>query len=281
MNDSALPASAARQLFGVAAYDLPTLDKIPILREMLADPGQGMALDIGIGTGCTTHALFAGRRTACIDLHAPNLAYFRARVALLPDALPPLCVGAAAAALPFRNDSFQLVLCSEVLEHLYDDDAAVGEIARVLAPQGKAVITVPYTGLGFTSFLELCGIKTVHDFPGPEQHVRPGYSEASLAALLARHGLRIERHTYYLRFFTRVVVDLVSILHLLYQRVIHGRRSWTWSEAAAAEGGLAFRVYAGIFPMLRGISRLDALLSGRRGFGLIALVRRSDGAPPR
>jgi SAM-dependent methyltransferase len=262
--------------FGVSTYDLPTLDKIPVIRGLMNSEGEGLALDIGIGTGFTTYNIFGDRPTVCVDLHAPNLHYFRNKMALMRGAPQPLCVVAPATDLPFKSGAFRFVLCSEVLEHLEDDDSAVKEIARVLASDGRAVITVPYTGLGFTGFLELCGIKTVHDFPGPEYHVRPGYDERLLGELMARHGLEVERRAYYLRFFTRLVVDMASLAHLIYQRVVHGRRSWTWSEAAEAEGSFAFRLYTLIFPVFVAVSRIDRLLGRTRGFGLVAGVRKRN-----
>lgn len=257
--------------FGVSAFDLATRDKLPVIKRLLAAEGDCLALDIGIGTGYTTYAVFGDRLTACVDLHAPNLDYYRSRMS---DCRDTLCVVAPASALPFRTGAFGFILCSEVLEHLEDDDAAVGEIARVLAEDGRVVITVPYSGLGFTGFLEIFGIKTVHDFPGPERHVRPGYDEHSLRELLARHGLELECHAYYLRLFTKLAVDLVSLVHLVYQRVIHRRRAWTWSEAANAEGSLAFRVYAWVFPLLMAFSRLDGILGRFRGFGLVVAARK-------
>jgi ubiquinone/menaquinone biosynthesis C-methylase UbiE len=262
------------QSFPVPAHDIPTQDKIALIREVMAAKGEGRALDIGSGTGYTTYRVFGDRPTVCIDLHMPNLCYYRNRIASISSAYQLLCVVAHTTALPFKADVFTFILCSEVLEHLEDDGAAVQELARVLTNNGRAVITVPYTKLGFTSFLELFGIKTVHDFPGPERHVRPGYDEHSLHQLLARHGLKIEQHTYYLRFFTRLVTDLVSLAHFFYQRVICRRKAWSWSEAALLEGTLAFRVYTWLFPVLWIFSRLDLLLSRRRGFGLIAAVRK-------
>lgn len=261
----------------LSAYDLPTQDKISVIRNLLATEGDGLALDIGIGTGYTTYAVFGDRPTVSVDLDSANLRNYRDRLASVPGARRPACVVALATALPFKPRSFRFILCSEVLEHLEDDVAAAGELARVLAPDGRMVVTVPYTGLGFTSFLELLGVKTVHDFPGPEQHVRRGYDERSLGALLGQHGLEIERCAYYLRLFTRLATDAVSAAHLLYQRLVHRRRAWTWADLAAAEGGPAFRVYATMFPVLRAFARLDRLLASRRGFGLVAAARLAAG----
>jgi len=45
--------------------------------------------------------------------------------------------------LPFKNDSFDLVICSEVLEHIPDHETAVFEIMRVLKPGSNLVVSVP------------------------------------------------------------------------------------------------------------------------------------------
>ncbi|MDP7323689.1 MAG: class I SAM-dependent methyltransferase [Candidatus Woesearchaeota archaeon] len=45
--------------------------------------------------------------------------------------------------LEFEENSFDLVLCSDVLEHIEDDKTALKEIARVLKPGGILLFTVP------------------------------------------------------------------------------------------------------------------------------------------
>ena len=46
-------------------------------------------------------------------------------------------------ALPFPSRSFDLVLATDIIEHVEDDAQALREISRVLAPGGRALITVP------------------------------------------------------------------------------------------------------------------------------------------
>jgi SAM-dependent methyltransferase len=46
-------------------------------------------------------------------------------------------------ALPFSPDSFDLVVCSHVLEHVVDDATALREFFRVLRPGGSAVLPHP------------------------------------------------------------------------------------------------------------------------------------------
>ena len=45
--------------------------------------------------------------------------------------------------LPFKNNLFDLVICSEVLEHIPDHETAVFEIMRVLKPGSNLVVSVP------------------------------------------------------------------------------------------------------------------------------------------
>ncbi|MDD3296487.1 MAG: methyltransferase domain-containing protein [Candidatus Omnitrophica bacterium] len=47
--------------------------------------------------------------------------------------------------LPFQDESADILICAEVLEHL-DDIEAIKEITRVLKKEGFVLITVPYLG---------------------------------------------------------------------------------------------------------------------------------------
>lgn len=46
--------------------------------------------------------------------------------------------------LIFDNDSFDMIICSHVLEHIPEDRVAMAELYRVLVPQGTVYIQVPY-----------------------------------------------------------------------------------------------------------------------------------------
>jgi len=47
--------------------------------------------------------------------------------------------------IPFANDSFDAVFCSEVFEHVFNLDEIVVEIRRVLKTNGRMLITVPFS----------------------------------------------------------------------------------------------------------------------------------------
>jgi SAM-dependent methyltransferase len=46
--------------------------------------------------------------------------------------------------IPFDDNTFDVVLCNHVLEHVADDLKALAEICRVLKPNGFAVVQVPF-----------------------------------------------------------------------------------------------------------------------------------------
>jgi len=47
--------------------------------------------------------------------------------------------------LPFKDNSFDWIMCNHVLEHIPDDVSAMNELFRVLKPGGKGILQVPYS----------------------------------------------------------------------------------------------------------------------------------------
>lgn len=61
---------------------------------------------------------------------------------------PTLHLAASAAEqLPFADDTFDCVVCSDTIEHTDDDAASVAELVRVVKPGGTVVLTMPQGGL--------------------------------------------------------------------------------------------------------------------------------------
>jgi len=46
-------------------------------------------------------------------------------------------------ALPFDNDTYDVILCNHVLEHIPDDTKAMRELYRILKPGGMAILQIP------------------------------------------------------------------------------------------------------------------------------------------
>jgi hypothetical protein len=76
--------------------------------------------------------------------------------------------------LPFPDETFDLVICNHVLEHVDDAGAALGEIHRVLRPGGRAICQTPFARR-LTNTLEDPLLQSTDDrlfFYGQEDHVR-------------------------------------------------------------------------------------------------------------
>jgi SAM-dependent methyltransferase len=99
-------------------------------------PRSPRLLDVGCGTGATAAALGRFGVVTGVDMSPMALECCRRR------RLERLMQGVAEA-LPLADDSTDVVVATDILEHLDDDLAAVREFYRVLRPGGHAVITVP------------------------------------------------------------------------------------------------------------------------------------------
>jgi SAM-dependent methyltransferase len=107
-------------------------------------------LDMGCGSGRHVGAFYERYRATIIgaDLRPDDLGAAVERMAL-HDGLSAHKGGrwellaAEITALPFSDHSFDLVLCSEVLEHIANDQAAIAELLRILKPGCQLVVSVP------------------------------------------------------------------------------------------------------------------------------------------
>jgi ubiquinone/menaquinone biosynthesis C-methylase UbiE len=119
------------------------LSRLPIA------PG-GRILDIGCGSGRHTAAAYrlTGVHVTGADIDLKDLGKARERLQF-HDRLKEHGGGtwslsaADVTRLPFPDACFDLVICSEVLEHIPDHERAAGEIVRVLKPGRPLAVSVP------------------------------------------------------------------------------------------------------------------------------------------
>lgn len=104
-------------------------------------------------------------------------------------------------AMPFADASFDLVLATDIIEHVDDDSQALAEIQRVLAPGGHVLITVP----------------TFRSLWGPQDelaHHKRRYRLRPLLQLVETAGLRPQR-SYYFNYILFVPIWLARRLLMI------------------------------------------------------------------
>jgi SAM-dependent methyltransferase len=107
-----------------------------LLAKAISGLVPGRAIDIGAAGGGNTRVLRQhGWDAVALEYGADGaeVAHGRGLATLRGDATR----------LPLADDSLDLVVAFDLLEHLHDDDAAVAEVRRVLKPTGTYLVAVP------------------------------------------------------------------------------------------------------------------------------------------
>lgn len=109
--------------------------RLSLIRRYVPLEGRRI-LDIGCGIGTFVRRL----REFSADVYGVDVDQERVRRGAT--ALPHLAI-AVSESLPFRDETFDVVLLHEVLEHVGDDRLTLGEACRVTRPGGRIVIYCP------------------------------------------------------------------------------------------------------------------------------------------
>ena len=120
---------------------------------------------------------------------------------------------------PFPDNDFEVVFCSEVIEHLSEEKAPTGisEIRRVLRKGGSLVGTVPYREVLFEGLVVCPGCGAKHHRYGHRQ----SFDKTKMEALLQDAGFRnIRLNTYAFPDHQGILINrLKCSLHYLLGRI--------------------------------------------------------------
>lgn len=203
-------------------------------------PGNARFLDVGTSTG-TNLRLLTGlgfSNVVGVELNPDAAEFARQKTGVE-------VVVADSTALPFENNEFDCVFATDVIEHIENDEAALKELARVLRPGGKLIITVP-------AFMSLWGLQD------DLSHHHRRYRMHQLRRVVVGAGLTINE-SFYFNFLLFPAVFLVRRLMRVFPLKIR-------SEGDLNAGGLNF--------VLSAVFNLDCRLARRLRvpFGVSACV---------
>lgn len=150
-------------------------------------------------------------------------------------------------------DTYDVAVCSDVLEHIHEDGRVVSNLARALRPGGFLILTSPSMPqpkhLPFVAWRE----KRIGFSPADYGHVRTGYAETDFVRVLGESGLEVDRIRFTYGPFGLLMFDLFFVL----------------GDSRPNPG-----VYLLMFPLYMGLSGLDLVLPGRHGAGILGVGRR-------
>lgn len=140
--------------------DLQARSYAPALRAH----ARGRLLDLGCGN-VPLYEMYRPSISSAICVDWPNSYHGRAHVDVACDLNQPF---------PFASSSFDTIVVSDVMEHLFDYQTVWSEMARLLRPSGRLIVGVPF-------------LYWLHE--EPFDHFRP--TEFALRRYCEQHGFRI------------------------------------------------------------------------------------------
>lgn len=158
-------------------------------------------IDVGCGVGSNLRLLQSMRsKLVGIDSEMYSLLHTKKSLSAVP------LVNADVMKLPIKTDCVDLILASDILEHLDEDTIGIREIYRTLKREGKVIFTVP-------AFRSLWGVQ---DIVGMH---RRRYSKKELIRKIEGEGFKILRSSYFNFFLFFPILIGRRIIYLLGLRI--------------------------------------------------------------
>lgn len=177
---------------------------------------QGRTLDIGCGEKPYA-SLFTCTEYIGIDIETTEKYHEKHKTDLFYNGVD----------LPFENNSFDSIVCFEVLEHVFEPEKMVHEMFRVLKPDGTILLTTPF-------------IWNEHEIP----YDYGRYSYFGLKDLFTKNGFIISKQKRILSGFA-LIITLTSLYVRDGQEKL--KEIFPKSKAGKAGRGLIYLIFRPIF----------------------------------
>lgn len=173
--------------------------------------------------------------------------------------------------LPFPDESLDVVVIVDFLEHIENDVQCVREIARVLKAGGVLVSNVPDPKEGlwrkFRYFLGQTDEK--------HGHLRPGYDEAKRRELFGPY-FQLEDEVSYVKIFSEIVDAAITFA----LDTLKGGEAKPKGTVITGEDlnkmQKSFKLFRLLYPVIKAFQSLDRLLPRGRGLMVVSRYRREE-----
>ncbi|MEE8104685.1 MAG: methyltransferase domain-containing protein [Planctomycetota bacterium] len=239
-----------------------------LLRHLGSTSGRCLLVTCGDNNGSLNYRIreTGGNWTFC-DLEPQNVAEMSEllgqEVAHVPNP----------AVLRYADGEFDTIVTIDCQEHLADPRPFNKEIARLLKPGGRAILTVPN---GNEKKLAVRLKNLVGMSKESYGHHVVGYDVPEMEAQAREAGLEPTANSSYSRTFTELIELCIN---LMYVKVLSRKKSGHGPIAPASSRDLEkiekiYRVYRLAYPVLRALSTLDVLVPFGRGYAVVVESRK-------
>ena len=166
----------------------------------------------------------------------------------------PLCLLGALPELPLADQSVDLLLCSEVIEHITDTQSQLAELARILKPDGTLILTTPQPAsplevLGKVAFLPgiIHLLRVIYREPiEPTGHINV-VSRGALESAILKVGLVIRRRST-MGFYLPLIGEFGGSA---------GQRLLAWIDTRLQNTGLSLLLWTQCYVLQRSTKAMD------------------------
>jgi 2-polyprenyl-3-methyl-5-hydroxy-6-metoxy-1,4-benzoquinol methylase len=245
-------------------------EKLKLLEKSLAIRSTERLLDLGCAQGMLSYFLRQkGGFWISTDQDFSNLKQTQSLV-------QKNLVQTGPCLLPFRSQSFDLVVCLDYLEHVEDDTLCLEEISRALKENGRLVLVTPHTGRLFLLHKLRSALGLKLEYFG---HKREGYNLKTLEQMLVRAHFSVLKAQTYSRFFSEF---LELIINFVYIKILSPKTSLELRDGHIRPSNSSefhsqqktFKLYSFIYPVVWLFSRLDAFLIFQKGYSLMVWAQK-------
>lgn len=201
----------------------------PVLSNLLI-------LDIGCCTGKMLRLFDGHGTTVGLDKDMESLQYCRKNNV-------ENVVMASAETLPFKNDTFDLITATDVIEHLDNDDFSLSETFRVIKRGGLLITIMPAFNCLWTR----------HDI---ESHHKRRYTAKMVKAKLEKAGFQVMKSKYIniVFFFPVFIISLIENITKSYFRKLRNSHSRIWGPLFAIISRLEICLFNSRIDFLPGVA---------------------------
>lgn len=179
---------------------------------------------------------------------------------------------------PFASDQFDIVVSIDVHEHLEKPAEFNRLLSRIVKPGGQVVVTVPNGDrtLLAVKIKEALGMST--EVYG---HRVLGFTADQLKGQLRQVELQPYDHTFYSKFFTEMLELAINFLYVKIlarggdREVMEGQIA-PQTENQLRSVGITYRIYSIVYPLLRLISKMDALIPTDYGYAVVVAAEKTE-----